>query len=187
MIPGIDVSHYQGDIDWQEVAQSGIKFAYIKCTEGWSFVDPKFEQNWAEATNAGILCGAYHFMTDCDPILQASLLRKTGPAFGLPPALDIELPSITRKAVNAFLHAVKLPVVLYLDAWLLDEFEDAQALGPLWVAHYGAAQPAIGTWPKWTFWQHTASGQIPGITGAVDLDWFNGTEDDLLKLVRVAS
>src|SRR5437867_1330928 len=62
---GIDVSHYQGAINWDDVASGGISFAYIKATEGTNFVDPLFAQNWAGAEAAGLRRGAYHFFTLC--------------------------------------------------------------------------------------------------------------------------
>src|SRR5688572_21982049 len=66
-IQGIDVSYWQGDIDWNTVSNAGISFAYIKATEGGDHVDPKFLQNWYQAKRAGIARGAYHFIYWCRP------------------------------------------------------------------------------------------------------------------------
>src|ERR1700677_3355012 len=93
-VPGIDVSHYQGDIDWHAVAASGVKFAYIKATEGAAYIDPSFAQNVVGAQAAGVLVGVYHFLTAGDWLAQASNFLETaraqlsGPI--LPSALDIE-------------------------------------------------------------------------------------------------
>ncbi|MDN5895243.1 MAG: hypothetical protein L0H93_14620, partial [Nocardioides sp.] len=62
---GIDASHHQGDIGWNQVADHGIGFAYLKATEGSSFEDPAFADNWAAARAAGIRTGGYHYYTLC--------------------------------------------------------------------------------------------------------------------------
>src|SRR5512143_3772416 len=61
-VQGIDVSYWQGDIDWMQARNAGVRFAYIKATEGGDVVDPKFLQNWQNAKNAGVVRGAYHFI-----------------------------------------------------------------------------------------------------------------------------
>ena len=66
-IHGIDVSKYQGDIDWNKVKDSGVKFVWIKATEGGDHTDEKFAANWAGAKAAGIPRGAYHFVYWCRP------------------------------------------------------------------------------------------------------------------------
>ena len=62
-VQGIDVSHYQGEIDWAKMKQQGMDFAYIKATEGSAHEDKRFDKNWKEAKAAGMLCGAYHFFS----------------------------------------------------------------------------------------------------------------------------
>ncbi|MGH7484441.1 MAG: glycoside hydrolase family 25 protein, partial [bacterium] len=92
-VRGIDVSHYQGAIDWNQVAQTGMAFAFIKATEGTADVDPQFQANWSGANAAGLLRGAYHFyQPGADPHQQAvSFLSVVEPGPGdLPPALDVE-------------------------------------------------------------------------------------------------
>src|ERR1700704_2322289 len=91
---GIDVSHYQGTIDWAQVAQAGKTFAFIKATEGTSEADPQFQANWNGAKAAGLLRGAYHFyQPGDDPQQQAGyFLNAVQPGPGdLPAVLDIEL------------------------------------------------------------------------------------------------
>jgi len=186
MVPGIDVSHYDGSIDWTQVAASGVRFAYIKCTEGAAFLDPEFVENWSGATESNILAGAYHFLTDADPVLQASLFRRHCPVYGLPPALDIEISSITPELVNRFLAALpgemRMRVMPYLDAFYIDDFSEL-ITRKVWIAHYRVLGPSPGPWPTWTFWQHSNQGSVPGIAGAVDLDWFNGTQEELEALL----
>lgn len=92
---GIDVSHYQGGIEWKNVADQGVRFAYIKATQGERYYDPFFQQNWSGVSKfKGILRGAYHFMTANDsPERQAQNFLNTIGAFevtDLPPCLDLE-------------------------------------------------------------------------------------------------
>src|SRR5688572_19092347 len=72
-IQGIDVSYWQGDIDWNTVRGAGIRFAYIKATEGGDHVDPKFLDNWYAAKQAGLARGAYHFIYWCRPAHEQAL------------------------------------------------------------------------------------------------------------------
>ncbi|MBL8588466.1 MAG: glycoside hydrolase family 25, partial [Methylobacteriaceae bacterium] len=93
-IHGIDVSKYQGDIDWQAVRRAGVKFAWIKATEGGDHLDEKFALNWAQAQQAGVPRGAYHFAYWCrPPDEQINFFNKVVPRDpeALPPLLDFEL------------------------------------------------------------------------------------------------
>jgi len=90
---GLDVSHHQGAIDWASVAEQDVHFVWIKATEGGDWVDPRFDENWAEAGRAGLLRGAYHFVTLCRPLdEQAEHVIDTVPREPgtLPVALDLE-------------------------------------------------------------------------------------------------
>jgi len=92
-IRGIDVSHHQGKIEWEKIKDGDLKFVFIKATEGGDFKDPEFKRNWAEASNAGLLKGAYHFFTFCKSgIEQARNFISTVPADrnSLPPVIDFE-------------------------------------------------------------------------------------------------
>ncbi|MFY9972168.1 MAG: GH25 family lysozyme, partial [Roseiarcus sp.] len=92
-IHGIDVSKFQGDIDWSAVAGSGVKFAWIKATEGGDRADERFQANWTGAKAAGIAHGAYHFVYWCRPPLEEiSWFEQNAPVEddALPPVLDVE-------------------------------------------------------------------------------------------------
>ena len=93
-IHGIDVSKYQGDVDWSAVADSGVKFAWIKATEGGDRVDPQIEANWVAGAGAvGIPRGAYHFVYWCrSPLEEIKWFEQNVPAEAdaLPPVLDVE-------------------------------------------------------------------------------------------------
>src|ERR1700754_4160937 len=92
-VKGVDVAHYQGEIDWETLASQGIEFAWIKATEGSSHVDPRFAENWARAPETGLLVGAYHFMSfETSGTMQAEHLARQVPATPgtLPPVIDLE-------------------------------------------------------------------------------------------------
>lgn len=187
MIPGIDVSHWDGEIDWTAVKDAGVQFAYIKATEGTKFVDPDFTRNWEEASQAGLLVGAYHYLTT-DPFdLQAVNFSQVLPNSGLPPALDFELDSLSPSNIAAF-WAIATPTaerVNYLPASMLPQFTNPTGL--LWIAEWDVIAPKYSPWPNWTFWQHSASGNVRGVGEDVDLDWFNGSLDELKQFLSKSS
>jgi len=184
MIPGIDVSHYQGEIDWQAVKDSGIQFAFVKATDGATSVDPMFSKNVALANAAGVPIGAYHFFrggpAECwnftaEERAFRSLLK-------LPPVIDVELDTISIAQLIDFLREFgkqSLPkAIIYTDRALAGLMGEPLTSLPLWLAEYGVAEPSPAPWSSWTFWQYGA-GRVPGISTMVDLDWFNGTADEL--------
>ena len=187
MIPGIDVSHWQGEIDWPKVREAGVEFAYIKLTEGLSSVDALFESNWKAAKEAGVIRGAYHFVTADSIDGQIEFFLKNVPSdTDLPPCFDFEytpLSSSNPTADDALACVCQVPwMVLYASPdWISGKF----AITPpvlLWIANYHVVKPRIHPWSKWTFWQHSDQGKVPGINGDVDLDWFNGTIEELQRL-----
>jgi len=196
---GVDVSHFQGDIDWSEVAHANIRFAYIKASEGLRTNDARFEINWMQAHEQGILVGSYHFFhPDEDAAAQAEhfltqLKNSSFPTEGvLPPVLDIELGEGVKsaafradvilwlKTVEAALHCT--PIIYTSPGFWASE--DPGTLGNyrLWLADYAAKPTVPKGWDHWTFWQHTQNGKVKGITAAVDLDKFSGTRAELKAL-----
>lgn len=181
---GLDVSNHQGPVDWPTVAadDDGLAFAYIKATEGATWVDASFAQNWTGAEQAGLQRGAYHFFTLCRPGLeQAENFLRTAPPVGsaLPPAVDLELagncserPSTedVNAELDAFLDEVEAvwgrDVLLYVgEDWegrypVLDRSER-----PRWlVSHLGRPDR------DWTVWQFHWMGRVDGIDGRVDVN-----------------
>lgn len=195
-IPGIDVSHYQGEIDWQQVKDSGIQFAFIKATDGEG-PDPVWQGNVLEANKAGIPFGLYHFMRPSeDPAGQAewfqsrfeTLKEQVGIVPDLPPVLDAELSSLTLESVRTFL--AQLPgSILYTDPAMIQKWASVSAASellkhPLWIAEYNTpGPPRYAPWDNWTFWQY-GTGRVPGIQTLVDLDWFNGSVEDLQRFMN---
>ncbi|HUA22119.1 MAG TPA: GH25 family lysozyme [Bryobacteraceae bacterium] len=203
-VAGIDVSYYQETIDWPAVAASGIRYAFLKATEGAASVDRSFARNRANAAQAGLLRGAYHFFApDCSAAAQASLfLRSVGKLDpgDLPPVLDLEAPDLWTniapsqriRLVTEWLETVEkallvTPIIYLSPAFAVEILQNDPALArhPVWLAHYTeAAAPRIPKpWASWTFWQHTHGGRTPGIPTPVDLNWFNGTLDQLHAFV----
>jgi lysozyme len=196
-VHGIDVSAYQGRIDWPEVARHNVRFAFIKASEGGAMRDARFGRNWREARAAGILSGAYHyFQPNRDGGDQAGLFIRTvpiGPG-DLPPVLDVEAPRFhdvaeMRREVQQWLTAVEahygVRPILYSNyafyrKYLAGHFDDY----PLWLAHYEVARPALPA-ERWIIWQHSDEAYVPGIRGAVDFNVFQGSYAALLAL-RVA-
>jgi lysozyme len=194
-LPGIDVSHWQGAVDWRRVADDGIVFAFIKATEGGDYTDPRFAANWAGAARAGVARGAYHFyrpQTDAAAQAQHFLRTVQLGAGDLPPVLDVEVTDGRSAAeiaagVRTWLETVERATgrrpILYTRAGFWNQVGGGLGAYPLWVAHYGVAEPAIpGDWDRWTFWQHSDAGRVDGVSGDVDLNWFAGGRDDLQAL-----
>ena len=84
VVQGVDVSHYDGTIDWVKAHASGIDFAFMKATESTDFIDPNFATNWQAAAAAGVIRGAYHFFRpEVDPVAQAGRHDLAGVRFRL--------------------------------------------------------------------------------------------------------
>lgn len=195
-VQGIDVSHFQGVVDWQQVAQAGMSFAFAKATEGITYVDPQFATNWTGIKAAGLLRGAYHFFeANDDATAQAQhFLDTVQLAKGdLPPVLDIETTAGVSNeqiwsGVSTWLQVVEQAMgrqpILYTAPGFWNSHAPDLTLTryPLWLADY-AAQPLLPHgWTSWLFWQHSQTGSVAGVTGAVDLDLFSGTLQQLHEL-----
>lgn len=198
---GIDVSYYQGTIDWDAVAADGVEFAFVRVSDGLGYPDSQFDANWQGAADAGILRGVYQFFrSDEDPVEQANYLLTQMGTLGdgdLPPVIDVESTdgqsaSTIASNVQAWIDTVetatgRMPII-YTGSyfWQDNVGSDAFSSYPLWTAHYGVSCPNIATqWDDWTFWQYSSSGSVAGISGNVDTNWFNGSLTDLLALAEL--
>lgn len=201
-IPGIDVSHWQGDIDWPRVAEAGIKFAFVKATEGKTGVDRRFAVNWPAALDAGLLRGAYLFYRPTiDPVAQAAhFASEVGPlgAMDLAPVIDVEMRGPADSLANriARLRACveelrgltgRDPIIYTGRPFWQQEYGGSLEFAglPLWLAHYTHRPEPNGIqgWP-WTFWQWTQAGKMPGVRKPCDLDLYR--DDDMNSLLRLA-
>jgi lysozyme len=197
---GIDVSHYQGEVDWAAVAEAGVRFAFIKASDGVDDVDPLFHQNWAGAKGAGILRSAYHFFRpglDAGRQAEHFLGVLTMDDLAMPPALDVEVTDgldrgALQQSIRTWLEHVaaaldRTPIV-YTDPSFWEESVAADfSAYPLWLACYVDRPEVPATWRAWTFWQHTDTGTVTGIAGQVDLDYCALSYDDLRRMSQSAS
>lgn len=203
-IQGIDVSYWQGDIDWQKVRGAGISFAYIKATEGGDHLDPKFRQNWYASKRAGIVRGAYHFIYWCRPASeQAAWFIRNVPndPDALPPVLDLEWHPYSKtcpKRVSRSLALEKIKIILaamerhtgkrpiiYTDPAfhrdiLQGEFKDYH----FWLRTVAAEPQKKYPGRSWAFWQFTTTGIVPGVPGKVDRNIYNGSRSDWNLVLR---
>lgn len=197
---GIDVSKWQGTIDWPKVRQAGVEFAFIRISDGTGYLDAKFPDNWAGAAQQGILRGAYQFFrSDEDPIAQAEIVLDYLATHGvgeLPPVIDVETtddqtPATIAARVGTWIAHVEAVLgvrpIIYTGSYFwngnvqTDDFADY----PLWIAHWttGACPNLPSVWSDWAVWQYSATGSVSGISGDVDLDRFNGTVAEMRTLV----
>lgn len=200
-IHGIDISHYQGDIDWEAlrgramIEKCPVRFVMVKATEGANNIDEKFADNFYMAGEYGFIRGAYHFWSihssaeDQARHFISNVRLEEG---DLPPVLDVE-----HKPKDMPDEAFKDSVLRWLDIvereygvkpiiytyykfkmkYLGDEVFDQY---PYWIAHYYVDRVEYAG--KWKFWQHTDCGKLPGIKGYVDFDIYNGSYYDLRRL-----
>jgi Lyzozyme M1 (1,4-beta-N-acetylmuramidase) len=188
-VRGIDVSHYQGEIDWDKVAGSGKwQFVYIKATEGKDMTDAYFKSNWEQARNEGMLIGAYHFFTtQSTGAEQAAHFIEEVPnvASTLPPVIDIEISpdkdvphiqsELTALADQLEQHYKKQPI-LYVtydtfNTYIAGSFEDYE----IWIRDV-VRHPGLRNDRPWIFWQYHNRGHISGIDAYVDINVFNGNQ-----------
>jgi GH25 family lysozyme M1 (1,4-beta-N-acetylmuramidase) len=198
-VKGIDVSYYQGTIDWADVKRDGVKYAFIRVSDGTGFYDSKFERNWREARAKGVMRGVYQFFrSDEDAIAQADLLiDAVGGALAegdLPPVIDVEstdgrsasqIAAKVRQWSNRIEDKLGVKPFIYTGPYFWRDNVNGADMNDhkLWVAHYGTSCPLVPpTWTRWTFHQHTSSGRVDGIAGNVDMNRFNGSLADLQAL-----
>lgn len=200
--PGIDVSRWQGEINWGRVAAAGYRFSVIRAAIGNYYTDPRFYVNWDGAKEAGLLTSAYHVVVPdrpADSQMERFFDILDGRSSDLPLVLDVELShGVSPEDITATVQTCAELIeeedngrrpVIYTARW----FWDPNVLdGPnwaeydLWVAHYGVNAPSLpSSWDDWRFWQHSDQGEVPGISSATDLNWFNGSDEDLLEYASV--
>ncbi|KAH9066212.1 glycoside hydrolase family 25 protein [Lactarius vividus] len=193
---GCDVSNWQGSLNWATIKSQGVQFAYIKATEGTTFIDSYFNQNYVGATNNGIIRGAgaaqaNYFLAhgggwSGDGITLPGALDLEGSCAGLTAAQMVswihDFANTYHAATTSRCHPLHLPSVIYTTtSWWTSCTGNSAAFGstsPLWIAHWAAS---IGTlpagWSYTTFWQYADSGTYPG-----DQDLFNGDAAGLKRM-----
>lgn len=197
-IRGVDVSYYQGEIDWPVLAGENITFAFIKATEGSSHIDTKFKENWEQVEKTVLKRGAYHFFSfESSGKAQAehfiSVVPKT--AGDISPVIDIEFygdrfynrpnAAETRKELQSLLDTLEAhygvkPVIYATEssysAYIRGYFDGY----PLWIRNVYFS-PNMGMPGKWTFWQYDSEAKLQGYSGEeehIDLNVFYGSEKE---------
>ena len=194
MPQGIDVSHYQGDINWNQVEQSDVAFVYLKATQGTDYVDPLYDTNRQALKEKKTAFGSYHFFQpDLDPTSQAQhFLNTVGKESSLAPVLDIEVtndvdPKDIRAGAKTWLDAVEQATgcrpIIYTNRYfwnenLGNEFADYA----LWLADYADEVVLPKDKSQWTLWQKSSSFDEQGIDTSVDEDLFNGSDRQMRSI-----
>lgn len=200
-VRGVDVSRYQGQIDWELLASNDISFAYIKATEGSSHVDSCFSYNYEEARKTSLRIGAYHFFSyDSGGQTQAdhyiAVVEKTDGM--LPPMIDLEFygdkkqnppeQSQVRQELTVMLNGLEeyygmKPVIYATEKsyklYLADAFQEYD----IWIRNV-ITSPRLSDHREWTFWQYTDRGKLEGYRGDekyIDMNVFHGSSEDFLN------
>ncbi|AGT09513.1 glycoside hydrolase family 25 protein [Paracoccus aminophilus] len=192
-VHGMDISRYQGNIDWRAARQAGISFAFIKATEGGDHSDPAFRRYWQEAGAAGVPRGAYHYYYFCRSGAEqaawyiANVPRERG---ALPPVVDLEWthksqtcrykpsPEEVRREASSFINLLhsyygQRPII-YTTVDFYHDNNLGRVDAEFWLRSVAAHPSEIYPGQRWSFWQYTGTGLVPGIEGRVDLNAFAG-------------
>lgn len=184
---GIDISSWQGNVDFKKVKDSGIEIVYIKATEGTSYVNNYLSSSYTNAKAQGLKIGFYHFfLGGVDPIAQARHFVNTigNRESNCRLAIDIEQTngldktSLTSAAIK-FLEEVKRVtgkgiVVYTYTNFAQTSLDNRLGVYPLWIAEYGVSRPANNPiWSQWVGFQHSSTGRVPGVSGNCDLNEFD--------------
>ncbi len=193
-IHGIDVARFQDRVEWHEAGRAGVKFAFVKATEGGDMLDPRFQDHWHGARRAGIHRGAYHFYYFCTSAADQArwFIRNVPRERGtLPPVLDMEWNpysptcrkrppgDVVRHEAQTFLDALERhygqrPIIYTTPEFYRDNDMSRMRGEEFWLR--ATAQHPRHVYPgqNWTFWQYSGTGIAPGIGGDVDLNAFSG-------------
>lgn len=200
MVRGIDVSKWQGDVDWLDVFSSGVSFAYARVSDGTDFVDPKFAENYNGIREHAMVPGAYQFFRPSEDALEQAKLfvKQINDAGGwkpgdMPPVIDVEVTKTTAKKLQTSMRIwikyvqenLKAKPMIYTFPGMTNLFGGCFLDYPLWIADFGNDDcPRMpDAWAdageQWTMWQYSERGSNPGIKGYVDLNVFNGNASEL--------
>ena len=199
-IRGVDVSAYQGEIDWQILSRQDIDFAFIKATEGSSFTDKRFEYNHKEAIKTDLRIGAYHFFSfESSGKKQATHFINTVPKTDnmLPPVIDFEFygdfanePPEKEAVINELDIIIKMlyehygmqPIIYTGEREYSIYLQNRYVENPIWIRSvYSKAESQLPDGKAWTFWQYTNRERLDGYNGTekyIDMNVFNGTKEE---------
>jgi lysozyme len=202
-VQGIDISHHQGEINWEALATEPYRFAYIKATEGGDHRDTRFAENWKNALAIGLHTGAYHFFTFCrSGEEQAENFIETVPnvASMLPPAIDVELAGNCKdvpdketlhKELITFAQMIESfygqkPIVYATKTSYKMYFNNEDVDGMQFWVRDMLKEPVLADNRRWLFWQYASNARLKGIKGNVDLNVFYGSEADFRQQFPIA-
>jgi len=196
-VHGVDVSRWQGDIDWTKLRRHGANFVYIKATDGGDHLDPMFMKNWQGADEAGLKRGAYHFFYWCRVASEQAdwFIRNVPKVDGaLPPVIDVEWnhqssckrrPSraVVLEKMKVFMDRLEQrygqrPVIYTTPDFYADNLQGAFRDYPFWLCSTAEHPGKVYGDRDWLFWQYSGSGQSNGVDGQIDLNVFNGDKND---------
>lgn len=195
-VHGIDISRWQGDIDWSRVRGAGVSFVMIKATEGGDHADPNFRRYWVQTAAARIPRGAYHYFYFCRSGAQQAawfiqnVPRERG---AMPPVLDLEWTASKTCPRRPPSHEVLREAKIFKDILhrhygqrpiiytTVDFYRDNNLRTwpeEFWLRSVAGHPRLVYPGQRWTFWQYSGTGIVPGIRGDVDLNVFNGNVTD---------
>ena len=200
VVLGVDVSRYQGDIDFESLYSQGVRFVFIKATEGGNHKDSLFQENWRQARDNDIPAGAYHFFSFCkagEEQARNYIHYVPRDSIDLPPIVDLEYAGNCQMAnrkddlireISAYLdiiedHYKKKAIIYTTNEFyknhMVNQFRD----NPIWIRDI-LSKPDLPDGRSWLFWQYTNRGRLEGINTVVDLNAFVGTRAEFDKLME---
>lgn len=202
-VHGVDVSRWQGKIDWNKLRKQGANFAFIKSTDGGDHLDPNFKENWKAAKAAGVPRGAYHFMYWCrSGESQAKWFIRNVPREkgALPPVIDAEWnhqsktcrrkpsPKLVRARMKVFMEMVERhygqrPIIYTAPDFYEDNLQGHFKNYPFWLRSVAAHPKKRYPHRNFLFWQYSGTGLSRGHPTKIDLNVFNGSESAWHKWV----
>jgi len=199
MIAGFDISTKNGNVVWDNISNTRLKFVFLKSGDGLYNADPQYTFNCQNAQKRGFLVGAYHWLNpkfDCKQ--QAENFVKTVGSFKglLPPVVCLEsyrtilfdMERNVRLFIDTLTNLTGRKAMIYtsLEYWktYLPDVEWADT-SLLWIDHPGNLYPPqVYPWAGWTFWQSSYQVLLPGVNDVVGFNWFNGTLKDLSVMIQ---
>ena len=177
-LKGVDLSHWQGHVDFEAIVKAGYAFVFVKLTEGTTVTDPNGVANVKAAQKAGLMVGGYHFFHGSPKEVNhfRSVAKNLALNYVILDSEDNSLKGDLTQVSLAFLQAVSdlgKPVFYSNPSYIKAHYNKAITKYPLWIAHYGVDNPDVPFWEGWSAWQYDDKGKVPGIDGAVDLNYMD--------------